>query len=300
MHLDCQACGASLELEASARTATCPYCASPSVIERPPSADRPSPTFALGFTVTREAAVARVRAWIRSRGMFARSGFANAAVDALRGIYVPTYLYSALTRASYHANVGESYVTVGQGRRGVSVNEETEWHGLSGSYTAFVSDVLVAASRGLANAELEQLEPFDLRRMRRYDPAILAGWYAEDPTRSVAECAALARGEAVQALGARLHAFLPGDRHTDLDYRTWLEHESAELTLLPVWVMAVRWDRKQPLVRVLVNGQTGRLVGKAPRSWIKVTLAVLLGVLLLFGLTGGCLLAMLLAGAGLS
>ena len=302
MHLDCQACGASLELEASARTATCPYCASPSVIERPPSADRPSPTFALGFTVTRESAVARVRAWLGSRSSFTRSGFASAAIEALRGIYVPAYLYSAHARSTYQARIGENYTvtetyttTDSKGRTVVRTRQvtKTEWRSLEGPHAAYVSDVLVTASRGIGNLELEALEPFDLRRMRRYDPAILAGWYAEDPTRGLAECTELARGEAVSAVGARLGAFMPGDSHSDLKYRTWIEEESSDLVLVPVWVMAIRYDPKEPPVRVLVNGQSGKLLGKAPLSWIKIALAV--GLVL--GLVGAVVAAILVIGA---
>lgn len=300
MHLDCQACGASLELEASARTATCPYCASPSVVERPPSADRPSPTFALGFTVTRDNAVARVRAWLGSRSIFTR--FASAAIEALRGVYVPAYLYSAHARSSYRARIGENYTVTetyttrdAKGNTVVRTRQvtKTEWRSLEGPHAAYVSDVLVTASRGIGNAELEALEPFDLRRMRRYDPAILAGWYAEDPTRSVAECTELARGEAVASVGSRLGAFMPGDSHADLQYQTWIEQESADLALVPVWVMAIRWDPKAPPVRVLVNGQTGKLLGKAPLSWIKITLAVLL----VLGFFGGVALAIAAIGA---
>jgi hypothetical protein len=90
-----------------------------------------------------------------------------------------------------------------------------------------------------------------------------------------AECLALARGEAVETVGGTLGPFMPGDKHRNLTYRTWLEQEHLALTLLPIWVLAVRYAADKPLVRLLVNGQTGRLHGKAPRSWVKITLLVL-------------------------
>jgi len=46
--LECKACGAALHVESHLRTALCPYCASPSVVDRPPQHGRPLPTFALG------------------------------------------------------------------------------------------------------------------------------------------------------------------------------------------------------------------------------------------------------------
>ena len=45
----CQQCGAGLAFE-GLRTETCPYCASPSVIERPARSGQPNPAFAVAFT----------------------------------------------------------------------------------------------------------------------------------------------------------------------------------------------------------------------------------------------------------
>jgi hypothetical protein len=40
--------------------------------------------------------------------------------------------------------------------------------------------------------------------------------------------------------------------------------------LLPVWVFAIRYDERKPPIRILVNGQTGKVGGKIPTSWAKV------------------------------
>src|SRR5687767_4949477 len=98
--IECQACGAVLEVAQGERTATCPYCDSPSVVEHPPTRDRPRPNFALGFVITREAAVALVKSWAGKRGIFAHSGLKRAAVEHTRGVYLPAYLYSATARTS--------------------------------------------------------------------------------------------------------------------------------------------------------------------------------------------------------
>ncbi len=45
-----------------------------------------------------------------------------------------------------------------------------------------------------------------------------------------------------------------------------------DLTLVPIWVFAVRYDEKKPPLRILVNGQTGKVFGKIPISWAKIAL----------------------------
>lgn len=67
------------------RAVLCPYCASPTVVERPPAPGRPNPVFILPFTVAQERAAALVRAWSLRRRLFYRS-LARATVDEIRGI----------------------------------------------------------------------------------------------------------------------------------------------------------------------------------------------------------------------
>jgi hypothetical protein len=288
VQIECGTCGASLRLEPHLRTATCPYCASPSVVERPDVGGRSQPTFTIGFTIANDAARAAVRHWQRSRGIFTHSGLKRASIDDIKGVYVPAFLYSAVAHSSYSAEIGENYqetetYTTTDSKGNVVVRTrtvtKTEWRSLHGRHSSYVVDVLVTASRGVRNDELELIEPFDYKTLRRYNAAILSGWIAEDPTMTLDECVALARNETLQKVGAALGGFMPGDSHRNLSYQTQLDRETVDLVHVPLWVLAVRHDPKKPPVRVLVNGQTAKVWGKAPLSWVKILLAVLAVVL---------------------
>jgi hypothetical protein len=50
--------------------------------------------------------------------------------------------------------------------------------------------------------------------------------------------------------------------------------------LLPIWVAAYRYGEDS--YRFLVNGRTGEVQGTAPWSWVKITLAVLAALLVIF------------------
>nr|WP_275938221.1 MULTISPECIES: hypothetical protein [Sorangium] len=290
MQLECETCGASLRVEADQRTAVCPFCASPSVVERPPSNDRPSPHFVLGFSMARESAQGAVTAWLGKRSLFVQSSVKKGTIDAIRGVYTPAYLYSAMAQTRYAAQIGENYQETetytttddkGNTVTRTRVVTRTEHRHLEGQHATYVMDVLVVASRGVQNAELEAIEPFDLRTMRRYTPAVLSGWVAEEPTMTQAECYALARREALEKVGRDLPGFMPGDSHHGLTHETRLDQETLELIYVPLWVLAIRHDPREPPFRVLINGQTGAIHGKAPLSWVKIALAVLLAILLL-------------------
>ena len=300
--LECRSCGAALTVAPDHRTVTCAYCDSPAVVERPPAADRPAPSFALGFVLDQERAAAAARAWIRSRGLFAHSGLKRATIDKTRPVYLPAYLYGASAQSGYSASIGENYTVVetytttdSKGRTVTRTRTRTvtEWRALRGQHAAYVQDVVVTASRGVTNEELEAVEPFDLGALRRYDPALIAGWPAEEASRGRDECYELARSEAQAQIGRALSAFMPGDSHRELRFQTTLEHEVIDLALLPLWVFALRYAEGAPPLRVLVNGQTGRVGGRVPLSTWKIALAVLLGLLLVGGVV-----ALVLAASG--
>jgi hypothetical protein len=277
--LQCESCGARVSVEKGQFTSRCLFCDAPSVISRPALHDRPRPSFALGFTVEREAAASAVRQWI-ARQKMAPFGLKSAAAERVTGVYLPAYLYSATAESEYHASIAEKYEEIAiKGDDGVSVGtrEETEYRDLNGRRVAYVADVLVTASRNVTNEELAAAEPFDLGKLRRFTPGLVAGWTAEEPSLSRDECFRFARAEAEAAIPGALHRFMPGDGVRSLRHATQFVEESLDAVLVPVWVFAIRYDARKPPMRIVVNGQTGKVGGVVPFSWGK--LAVVLTVI---------------------
>jgi len=289
--LTCEECGAALRLAPNRRTSACPYCKCPSVVERPATGACPAPALVLPFIANETAARAAVKAWTKRWRWFRRS-LSTAVIEGIEGVYLPAYLYSAVTYTRYSASIGENYqetetytVTVnGKSETRTRTVTKTEHRSLSGEHVGYVADVLVTGSRGLPNAELQHIEPFDMRLLRRYDPALVSGWTTEDATLAPTESVALARGEAVAEVGARLGNFMPGDSHSGLTYQTRIDRETLDLALVAVWVLALRPDPAQPATRVLVNGQTLGVWGEEKLSAIKITLFVLTIVGIIVGL----------------
>ena len=297
--VQCGECGAALVL-GQYRTAVCPYCASPSVVERPAAPGRPDPVFVVPFTVTQERARELVRAWSRRRRWFHRS-LEGAAVDDIAGVYVPAGLYSAVTSSTYTAEIGENYTVTetytttvnGKTVTRTRTRTVTEWRDLAGTHAAYATDLVVTASRGLPNDELERIEPFDLRALRRYSPALVSGWLVEEASLALSDCGQLARAEAARLEEARLRRFMPGDSFRDLRFDLQLHQETLDPILVPVWVLAVRPAADAPAMRVVANGQSGEVWGPERVSPVKVALwiaaalvAIALAVIVIRGAAG--------------
>lgn len=292
LELSCESCGAKLVVQATQRTARCPYCDSPSVIDRPATPDRPDPVFAIGFSIDGNRARQNLRSYLRSH-RWAPTALRQAAVERVEGIYLPAYLYSAIADSRYRALIGENYTEMEYDAKKKSMRRvtKTEFRELSGRHRCYVEDFVVTASEGIPNTELDSVEPFDLGGLRRYAPTVISGWISEEPSLSRDASLDLAREESRDDVRQRLHTFMPGDSHRQLQTATDLTDEAMDLVLLPVWVCAVRWRPDKPPIRLLVNGQTGEVAGDVPISWRKIAAIVgaALGVLGLTALTGAVL-----------
>lgn len=282
--IHCQSCGSALRISVGVRTATCPYCASPSVIHRPANSDRPGPTFVIGFAIDHKQASLLVQKWMAKSHFFARSDFKSATAKLTHGVYLPAYLYGAVANSRYSASIGENYTEIetytATDSKGKPVTRtrtvtKTEYRDLAGHHSSYVVDVVVSASRGVSNDALEAIEPYDMGTLRRYDDSFIVGWMCEEPSRSRDACFQLAHNETVTKVGKMLQQFMPGDSFRNLQHSTEVENEVIDLALLPVWSYAVRYAEEKPPVQILVNGQTGRVGGKVPVSTTKVAFAVL-------------------------
>ena len=70
---------------------------------------------------------------------------------------------------------------------------------------------------------------------------------------------------------------VPGDTYRDLRISAHWSGQTFKHILVPVWLLTYDYFGKS--YQVLVNGYTGRIAGKHPLSWVKITLAILGGLL---------------------
>jgi hypothetical protein len=210
--------------------------------------------------------------------------------EDVEGVFLPFLAYDAVARSNYSVDIGihwyetETYTTTdSKGRTVVKTRQvrRTEWHTSEGSHVGDYRDQLVSASKGLSENEANQLEPFDLGLCQSYDEALIAGWPAERPSVADAQADATARAEFTEREGREISAFLPGDEQRGLQWGTELEMGEIELFLLPVWI--ARYKHKGEVFRLLVNGQTGEVVGETPTSGTKKAALIGLGIAFIIG-----------------
>ena len=306
-HIRCETCGAEVATDLDQRSYICPFCDSTYVVEYSPEVTgRHPPEFVIGFAVSREQAMEKFRTWLNQNNWFRPGDLSKSAQidEKMNGVYLPFWSFSLLAQSRWQATVGEHWyrtetytTTDSKGNRVTRTRrvQETEWWPLAGRHHRYYSGYLISGSRGLTQAEAEQIKPFSLPALKRYEPYFLAGWINEEYSIDRAEALETSKRVFYGQEQANIAKFLPGDTHRQLQISTEFSQINSDLCLLPVYVLRYRY--KEKLYRFLVNGQTGKLSGAKPYSPQRIAAGVGLAlgvialivivVLLLNGAFGG-------------
>lgn len=268
----CEGCGANTVVPVHLVSTSCTYCESPLVETEVAAATIDT---VVAFTVSAEAAAEKVKAWLHGQ-RWAPGEVRRLGQDprALRAIYVPHGVYGGEVRARYNARIGIQYTkTVKRGDK-KEVVTKTDWHTLRGTYGRNFEHHLVSASQGLPEQVSNQLEPYDLGTQRPFDPRLVAGIEAELPTHGTDLTDHVLVDELKRVTEREIAGgFLPGDRHELRELTVTASIHDRAIVALPVWMG--NFHHKGEVHHCFVNGQTGQVVGTAPRSWLKISLTVL-------------------------
>ena len=272
----CTQCGATTDVPQGIVSHSCSYCDAPVVDVEVAEAkvDRVAP-----FRLPLETAETKLAEHLKNR-WWAPEAVRKGLVQEhkVRGVLVPFQAYNGTARSQYNASIGihwyrtETYVD-SKGNTKTRVKQETEWFDMNGSAILALDDHLVSASVGMPEESSNALEPFDTGRAIPFSPELVAGWEAELPSINREQTDQTAVSEVRDGEAKRIdHYLLPGDVGSLNQINTEIDLERVDTVWLPVWMASYRHGEK--VYQQFVNGQTGKYVGEAPTSWVKVVAAV--------------------------
>ncbi|MEL6591084.1 MAG: hypothetical protein AAFQ87_22580 [Bacteroidota bacterium] len=283
----CESCGSDLSVPVDMVGLTCPFCGSEAVNETATETRVIQPAGVIPFAISKEDAYAKFRKWLGSGWFHPNNLTKLASLEKIQGVYLPFFTFDAYTYSQWSAQAGHYYYetqsyTDANGQRQTRQVRKVRWVPASGRYQNFFDDVLVVASHGVQQGLAEGIFPYDLTGLVNYDPHYLLGWetelYQHDLKDSYQVADRIMDGDIKTAIIRQI----PGDTYRSLRIRTQKDRLTYKHVLLPSWVAGYRYKNK--LFQFLVNGQTGRINGKKPYSAIKITIAVILGLLVIGGI----------------
>ncbi len=287
----CDGCGAHYDLDPSAKASDCPFCGS-SQVHADDEKDVIRPETVLPFAVEKNEAVRQFRGWISGLWFRPTALKTAAQLENIQGVYIPAWTFDAQSFSKWEAESGEYYYEDEEYQAEEDVKKvtrtrqvrKTKWKPAKGDRRGAYDDWLVQASKGLDQAALKGLLPFDLAQLKGYDAAYLSGMNAERYAVGLDEAWQIAQKELDDEERNQCRALVPGDTQRNLEVETKYSDVRFKHLLLPVWIAAYRYEGKA--YRYLVNGQSGKAYGDAPYSKWKIAGCAILVVLLILGCMG--------------
>ncbi len=172
-------------------------------------------------------------------------------------------------------------VSDGQGGTRTETRQErrTRWRHASGRVARFFDDVLVVGSTRLDPKKLNKMGPWELAEARPFQQEYLTGYsalrYDVDPQQGAAEARQVMKG----VIEGDCRHDIGGDEqrvaHMDITY----SQAMFKLVLLPLWIATYLYAGKT--WQVMVNANTGEVVGDRPWSVPKIVAAVLAALIVI-------------------
>lgn len=282
--MQCNGCGARVEVSADCTATECPYCGSKYVLAQKQE-DAIIPDGVLPFKIDKNDVKQRFNTWVSKRWLAPGKLKNLYERDKIQGVYLPYWTFDADIVCDYSAEGGKRRREKVRKSDG-SVTEKTvvDWYHTHGRIKHFFDDVLVKGSKNLKPSLLKGVEPYDLKKdLASYSPQYLSGYSAECYSVSLND----AHKEACQTIEKELHSMARNDvlkRYDEArniriapDYR----NETYKHILIPIYSTAYSYRDKK--YTVLINGQTGKIKGDYPKSPVKIGIivAVIVAILIM-------------------
>ncbi|MEI6358191.1 MAG: zinc ribbon domain-containing protein, partial [Verrucomicrobiota bacterium] len=202
----------------------------------------------------------------------------RAMTDRLHGIYIPYWTFDAQAHADWTAESGYHYYVTetyrdGNGNTQTRQVQHTRWESSWGSLDHFFDDELVCASKGVDRGLLDEVQGYPTKELVPYQAGFLAGWVVERYQIDLVAAAQSSREGMMQKLHDLCGRQVPGDTHRNLQVSAQWSGQTFKHILAPVWLLTYDYHGKS--YQVVVNGYTGAIAGRYPKSWVKILFTVL-------------------------
>lgn len=246
----CQGCGATFLLAPEVISATCSYCGSPHVISIDETRELIEPDGIIPFAFDQKNAGRYLVNWAKKKKVKP-----DGKVELPHGIYLPVWSFDLGGEIPYTVQIA---VTEGRGSRKLVVKT------ISDTYPVYAANVPVAATRKFGKLLEDALSGFKLAEAVPYDPRFLSDWMAEVYEIIMSDASLDARKKVYDKARREVEILL-GTQGGVENFRpssSKMSVESFKLILVPTWVTSYIVEGKP--FNVLVNGQTGEVVGETP------------------------------------
>lgn len=276
----CSNCGASVVINDGKSATVCPFCGTAHVQK---TDDLPGlkPNGLIPFAFGAKKALELSKAWAKKRLFAPRKFKKKLGAENVNGVYTPCFTFDSYTTSLYNGKIGITHTrTVGSGKNR-RTETWTEWKYISGTYYDNFDDILVTAGSKFDQKKLDKIAPYDTNDGKAYEKKYMLGFMAYKYDNNLEGCWDFAKSRIDARIRNGILSRYVYDKVAYLNVSTSHDRVTYKYVMLPVYVGNYNFNKK--LYNFYVNGDTGKVWGKTPKSPLKIAIAVLLGIALVAG-----------------
>lgn len=272
----CKSCGAKGIVNKFDIVIKCDYCGAEN-INRSNEVPGLRPNTVVLFKLNQAEAKARRRSWLSKRFFVPNIFKRKLEQSDLSGIYYPAYTFDAQAAVRYSAVAVQTRTST------LVVNGEEISHSqtvsrpIDGVGEETFDDLLIMANEEIAPEVCKKLEPFGTQNGCGFKPEYLSGYTvglaSKDPVQAWAEVKKTIEGIVRNKIITRYSGF----RLENLKLEINITNIMYKHVLLPFYVS--RTQHQDKTYNLLINGETGKVYGKTPKSGWKIFRFFALGLL---------------------
>lgn len=262
----CDNCGGTVITDADTTATSCSFCGA-GVVMGDRLAGKLAPVKIIPFTVSKTEAQEQFKKWCKNGRFIPNSFKLNSRIENITGMYVPYFIYDLHSKVTLDA-VGTK---VSSYRKGDYIYTETKFYQVSRDFDLFYNKVPADASEKMQDEIMDKVEPYHYEDLKIFKTPYLAGYLAEKYNYDAKDLFNRIKTKVFPFADNYLRKSVAGYATlTNKDESIQIQEKNSMYVLFPIWIVSYDYeDQKHTLV---MNGQTGKIVGKTPLSIGKVAL----------------------------
>lgn len=271
----CESCGAKEIVKKGQISKICSFCGSSNVVKTEEIVGM-KPQGVCPFEKSDADAEACAKKWAKKRWFAPRAFKKNVKTEKIHGIYSPVFTFDCKTDTTYHGTLAKVETEIYHRNGKMQTRSKTRTFGINGTHSKFFDDLIVQASQNIPETIMRGLEPFPTNNATKYNQSFLSGYpantYSKDGVQTWKDC------KNVMSMRIRNEILRRYDYTTVISFSSDTNYSETKFKyiLLPIYIGHFEYRKK--LYNFYINGVTGKVVGKTPKSPWKILLVVLLAL----------------------
>lgn len=282
----CPSCGAQIVTDDTTAATTCYYCHNPIVL-MDKFGDEYTPDFVIPFTIDKQKATEIFTGWVKQQKYIPKDFYNQKQIELLSGVYFPYWVYNCTVLSSVRGTAKKVRTWDEMGMR----NTETSVFDISDNGQMDINNLSRIALNKASKVLCESVMPFELDKMKPFQPGYLQGYIAE--TRDIEKAKIKpdidreVREFTESQIRERIGAGFSSVEIAALDNQ--IRNERFQYALMPIWTLTYK-ARDGKIYYFSINGQTGKTCGELPVDqnklialFFKVFIPMMAALLLILG-----------------